>query len=130
VRLALNPHRCLDAKGGRPEIKGEVWLYNCHGRDNQRWSFTELRNGHSAIVGIGGLCLDAVDWPTKGTTRVQLYPCAEDQEGEAFQPYADGRIHEVRSNRCLTVNSDDTSTPVTLEECDVNNNGQVWLVTG
>jgi hypothetical protein len=130
VRSSLNPNRCLDAKGGQPVIKGEVWLWDCHGRDNQRWSFRDLPKGGSAIEGIGGLCLDAVEWPTqKEKTRVQLYPCAEDQVGETFQAYADGRIHEVFSDRCLTVNGADSSTPVTLEECDVNDNGQIWLVT-
>jgi hypothetical protein len=130
VRSSLNPNRCLDAKGGQPVIKGEVWLYDCHGRDNQRWSFRDLPNGGSAIEGIGGLCLDAVEWPTrKEQTRVQLYPCHEDQVGETFQTYADGRIHEVFSDRCLTVNGADASTPVTLQECDVNDNGQIWLVT-
>src|SRR5580658_2400397 len=49
VRSALNTNRCLDAKGGRAIIKGEVWLYDCHGRDNQRWSFVDLSNGGVAI---------------------------------------------------------------------------------
>ena len=130
VRSALNTNRCLDAKGGRAIIKGEVWLYDCHGRDNQRWSFVDLSNGGVAIEGIGGLCLDAVEWPNRREkTRVQLYPCAEDQVGETFRVYADGRIHEVFSNRCLTVIGADSLTPVTLEECDVNDNGQIWLLT-
>ncbi len=130
MRTALNPNRCLDAKGRRPVIKGQVWIYDCHGRENQRWSFVDLPNGGSAIEGIGGLCLDAVDWPShKERTRVQLYPCAEDQVGETFRVYADGRIHEVFSDRCLTVAGADSNTLVTLEECDVNDRGQIWLVT-
>jgi hypothetical protein len=130
VRSSLNPNRCLDAKGGQAVIRGEVWLYECHGRENQRWSFVDVANGGSAVEGIGGLCLDAVEWPTqKERTRVQLYPCAEDQVGETFRVYADGRIHEIFSDRCLTVGGADSGTPVTLEECDLNDNGQIWLIT-
>jgi hypothetical protein len=130
LKTALNPNRCLDAKGGRPVVRGEVWLYDCHGRDNQRWSFVDMANGGSTIQGIGGLCLDAVDLPThKEDTHVQLYPCAEDQVGETFRVYADGRIHEVFSNRCLTVAGADSATPVTLTQCDVNDSGQIWLIT-
>jgi hypothetical protein len=130
VRTALNTNRCLDVKGGRAVIRGLVWLYDCHGRENQRWSFVDLSNGGSALEGIGGLCLDAVDWPTqKERTRVQLYLCAEDQVGETFRVYADGRMHEVFSDRCLTAGGADTGTPVTLEECDVNNSGQIWIIT-
>jgi hypothetical protein len=129
LKLSLNPHRCLDAKGGRAVIRGEVWVYDCHGRDNQRWTFSERQGTQVAIVGIGGLCLDAVAGPAgPEPTRVQLYPCVERQLGQTFQPYADGRIHEVGSGRCLTAKSDATTTPVTLEPCDVNDNGQVWIV--
>jgi hypothetical protein len=130
VRTSLNPNRCLDVKGGRAVIRAEVFLYDCHGKDNQRWSFLDTPNGGSAIEGIGGLCLDAAEWPTqREKTRVQLYPCAEDQVGETFRVYADGRIHEVFSDRCLTVEGDDTGTPVSLEACDINDNGQIWLIT-
>jgi hypothetical protein len=130
IRASTNPNRCLDAKGGQAVIRGEVWLYDCHGRENQRWSFVDVASGATAIEGVGGLCLDAVDWPSqKEKTRVQLYPCAEDQVGETFRVYADGRIHEVFSDRCLAITGDDSGTPVALLPCDVNDNGQIWLIT-
>ncbi len=78
------------------------------------WTFADQPNGHSSITGIGGLCLDAVAWATKGnTTRLQLYPVRRGSTRRGrFQPYADGRIHEVRSRTdCLTVSSDDITTP-------------------
>jgi hypothetical protein len=97
--------RCLDADLGTIGGDGtEVQLWDCHGDDNQLWTFEPgglIRNGQS------GRCLDA-ELAAIGDngTKVQLWEC----HGEANQIWDyerdRGLLVNYRSGRCLDADPD------------------------
>src|SRR5260370_30905383 len=58
VKTVLDESFCLDASLDRGQEGREVYIYKCHGRENQRWTFTDGADGASAIIGHLGMCLD------------------------------------------------------------------------
>jgi len=93
---------CMDADGDRKADGTRVFLYQCHGRENQRWSVTHNVDGTSAITGAGGLCLDVRGNGSHNGTPVQLYQC-HFGANQRFRIFDDGRIQEVASGKCLMV---------------------------
>ncbi len=93
---------CMDAKGDQKGDGTPVFLWRCHGRENQRWTVTHNVDGTSAIVGTGGLCLDVRGNGKQDGTPVQLWQC-HFGANQRFRVFDDGRIQEVASGRCLMV---------------------------
>src|SRR5579859_5093864 len=58
VKTLLDETFCLDASLDRGQEGREVYIFKCHGRENQRWTFTDGADGSSVIVGHLGMCLD------------------------------------------------------------------------
>jgi hypothetical protein len=93
---------CMDASGDRQADGTPVFLYRCHGRENQRWTVTRNVDGTSAITGTGGLCLDVRGHGASDGTPVQLWQC-HFGANQRFRVFDDGRIQEVQTGKCLMV---------------------------
>jgi hypothetical protein len=120
---------CFDVRGDKAAANQEVWLYNCHGKENQRWAFVDKPNNASNVTGVGGLCLDVRGWQTAEGTPVNVYPCGADQANQTFRHFADGQIREMQSGKCVGVASVAEGQRLTLSTCVEGNAGQVWTLT-
>ncbi len=97
-----NGRFCLDAQADRKADGTPVLIYQCHGRENQRWTVSRNTDGTSAIVGTGGLCLDVRGNGRGDGTPVQLWQC-HFGANQRFRVLDDGRIQEVGTGKCLMV---------------------------
>jgi len=95
-------HFCMDAQGDHKGDGTPVQLWQCHGRENQRWTVTHNVDGTSAISGTGGLCLDVRGNGQHDGTPVQLWQC-HFGANQRFRIFDDGRIQEVATGKCLMV---------------------------
>ncbi|GAA3636372.1 PQQ-dependent sugar dehydrogenase [Kineosporia mesophila] len=91
--------RCLDVIGEATASGTGVNIYDCQGKANQAWTFTdagELR------VYDSPMCLDVAAQSTTAGAKVQIYTC----NGGANQRWkirSDGSITGVQSGLCLDV---------------------------
>jgi hypothetical protein len=117
---------CMDASQDRPEQNGTpVYLYKCHGRENQRWTVTHDANGQSAIVGMGGYCLDVRGSHSRADgTPVELHSC-EFGSQQRFNVLAGGQIREPESGKCLAALKPAERSPIVLDSC-VNSPAEFW----
>jgi hypothetical protein len=127
-RSGLNQQFCFDAAGDKAADGTKVTLFNCHGRENQRWVFSDQPEGQIAITGIGGLCLDVRGHKAGDGTPLQLWQCAN-QPNQKFRHENDGRIREVQTGKCLTVSNLAPGAALTIDECNRENGGQVWVIS-
>jgi 1-phosphatidylinositol phosphodiesterase len=117
--------RCADVDGARHANGTVVQLYDCHGKDNQRWTATpagELR------IYDGTKCMDARDGGVVDGTRVQIHDC----NGTGAQQWTlnpDGSVVNPRSGRCLDALGDGRTngTPLALWSCHGGAN-QRWAM--
>jgi hypothetical protein len=111
-----NGQYCLDASGGRSADGTPVFVYQCRGSENQRWTISSSIGNEHAILGIAGLCLDVRGNMTGNGTPIQLWKCHfGDNQRFALRP--DGRITEVRSGKCLIAMAPKNSSPIVLDNC-------------
>ena len=129
IHPSTNNGLCFDVRGDKAAANQEVWLYNCHGKENQRWAFVDKPDNSSNITGVGGLCLDVRGWETAEGTPVNVYPCGADQKNQTFRHFDNGEIREVQSHKCLTVASVAEGQQLRIGTCTVGNAGQVWALT-
>jgi len=128
IKSKYNSQYCVDASLDRKQEGREVYIYKCHGRENQRWTFTDGTDGASAVVGIQGLCLDIRGRSVKDNTPVQLWRCHYGAN-QQFKVTSLGQIREVQSGKCLTIGKVvGDRKPVFIDECD-GNRKQLWVVT-
>jgi hypothetical protein len=120
---------CLDVRGDKAAANQEVWLYACHGKENQRWAFVDKPNSSSNITGVGGLCLDVTGWQTAEGTPVNIHPCGADQANQTFRHFENGQIREVQSGKCLGVASVAEGQRLVIGSCVEGAPGQVWALT-
>jgi hypothetical protein len=128
VKSNLNQGFCFDAEGDKATNGTSVNLSQCHGRENQRWVFSDQADGQIQITGIGGLCLDVKGHQPGDGKPLQLLQCAN-SANQKFRHEDDGRIREVESGKCLTVADLKNGAPLTVDECSKANGGQVWVIS-
>jgi len=127
IRSALNNQYCIDASLDKKEEGREIYLYKCHGRENQRWTFTDGVDGTSAIVGEEGRCLDIRGRSVKDNTPAQLWRCHYG-DNQRFKVTSIGQIREVQSGKCLTIgNRVGDRKPVFIDDCD-GSKAQLWKI--
>jgi len=109
---------CLDASLDHKEQDGnKVYVYKCHGRENQRWDITHDTNGQSLLVGLGGYCLDVKGAHSRNDgTPVELWQCHYGKN-QRFNVLPSGEIKEVESGKCLMALSEKDRAPVVLDTC-------------
>jgi outer membrane protein OmpA-like peptidoglycan-associated protein len=117
---------CVDDNGGGWKDGNQVFLWACHGHNNQHWTFLPAPDGGDWITGVGGKCLNVrADASDKGAT--ELYTCSA-APSQQFKHYADGRIHDGASDKCLTATSAAKGAAIILTPCDAANPAQMWTV--
>jgi hypothetical protein len=109
---------CLDASLDHREKDGDpVYVFKCHGRENQRWAVTHDTNGESAVVGLGGYCLDVRGEHSRANgTPVELWECHYGKN-QRFRVLPTGEIKEVESGKCLMALKEGDRAPVVLDTC-------------
>ncbi|MBV8656435.1 MAG: ricin-type beta-trefoil lectin domain protein [Burkholderiales bacterium] len=121
-----NDHLCMDASLDHGVKDGDpVYVYRCHGRDNQRWTVTQSVGGQSAIVGVDGYCLDVRGASKQAGAPVQLYQC-HFGGNQKFVVQQEGHIKEVASGKCLASLGTHDRSPIVLDYCQDSPN-QIWL---
>ncbi len=116
---------CMDAKGDKKADGTPVFMYKCHGHENQRWSVTESNDGKSAIVGVGGYCLDVRGAHSKKDgTPIQLWKC-HFGDNQRFVVANDGHIKEAASGKCLMGTNEKDGAAIVLDECG-STKGELW----
>ncbi|MBV8550106.1 MAG: RICIN domain-containing protein [Acidobacteriaceae bacterium] len=106
---------CMDAQDNRKADGTNVFMYTCHGRENQRWAITTATQG-SAIIGTGGYCLDVRGGAKSPGAPVQLYQC-HFGGNQRFLIGSDGTIKEQSSGNCLQAKADKDGAPIVLAPC-------------
>ena len=119
-------HFCIDASLDHGVHDGDpVYVFRCHGRENQRWTVTQSVGGESAIVGVDGFCMDVRGASRAAGTPVQLYQC-HFGANQRFSVQPDGHIREQGSGKCLTALGEGDRAPIVLDFCQASAN-QVWF---
>ena len=118
IRPAAAKHRCVDIRSHTHELQ----LFKCHGKENQRWTFSDESDGTSRLVSDIGECvvLDALGSP------LRTKPCGPDAMKVRRRP--DGRLVDLVTERCLTARGIENRTPITLEPCDTSDMQQEWYL--
>jgi hypothetical protein len=129
IHPRANAGLCLDVRGDQAKAGQEVWLYNCHGKENQRWAFVDAPNNSSNIKGVGGLCLDVAGSNTADGTPTNLYTCGPSQPNQTFRHFENGQLREVQSGKCLTVGGIAEGQQLKIATCAEGNESQVWTMT-
>lgn len=93
---------CMDVQGNGQANGTPVFLYHCHGGENQRWVFTRNTDGTSSIVGTGGMCLDVQGANRADGTPVQINQC-HFNANQRFRVLEDGHLRDMNSGKCLTL---------------------------
>lgn len=99
-------------------------LYPCHGKKNQRWTFSEDPNGTSRISGAEG-CL-RVGAAIRGEPTLEMGSCGADTE--RFRHTEDRRIEDTHSKMCVTVHQTEAHARLVLAPCN-SSRGQSWSLT-
>jgi hypothetical protein len=118
-------HFCMDASLDHGVNDGDpVYVFHCHGRENQRWTVTQSTDGQPAIIGVEGYCLDVRGFGRGPGTPIQLYKC-HFLANQRFSLLPDGHIREVQSQKCLSALAPADRAPVVLDFCQPVPN-QIW----
>ncbi len=124
-----NQALCLDVRGDKAAANTEVWLYNCHGKENQRWTFVDKPGDASNVVGVGGLCLDVAGNGGADGTPVNIHPCGADQANQTFRHFGNGQFREVATGKCLGVAAVAEGQRLSLNTCFEGDPTQTWVLT-
>jgi hypothetical protein len=117
LRASQRPDLCIDA-GHR----GDIHMFHCHGRLNQRWAFVDQRDGSFELVDARGHCIGGA---TPGD-HLDLVDCT----GPATRYHFDaGRLTEATSGACVTATELKSLGHVYLDTCAPDSPGQVWAAS-
>ncbi|MEV6897844.1 ricin-type beta-trefoil lectin domain protein [Amycolatopsis sp. NPDC051372] len=109
---------CLDLNGGVP-TSSTVQTFSCNGSPAQQWTAGDL------LLHVVGQCLDTQNASTAAGTRVLAVGCSGGATQE-WQVFADGRIFNLASGRCLAASGSTNGSAVTIQDC----NGQAQQIWG
>jgi poly(3-hydroxybutyrate) depolymerase len=114
--------RCIDVPGSTSTNGTQVQLWDCHGGNNQRWTYTANRQ----LTAYGTKCLDANGQGTSNGTTVVIWDC-NGQTNQQWNLNADGSITGVQSGLCVDVSGAGTAngTRIQLWSCHGGSN-QRW----
>ena len=116
VSASAAGHFCMDAEGNRKTDGTRVFMYPCHGHENQRWTVTTGAEGTSALIGTGGYCLDVRGAATGTGTPVQLWKC-HFGKNQRFVIGSDGTIKEEGTGKCLQASADKPAAAIIIAPC-------------
>jgi alpha-galactosidase len=121
----LNPisGRCLDVRGGVAGPGAPVILWDCHGRENQRWTMEP----DGTVRGIAGMCLDAYGGASANGTEVGIFAC-HGRENQLWTLRSDGYLRGI-GGKCVTAEGPavENLTRLVLWDCTGKAN-QHWQI--
>ena len=103
IRIFGEDGRCLDVHGGQPTTGAPVVLAACHGRADQRWSFTpggRIRGGGGHCVAVTGR--SRTDASLLPGADVVMARCDGQQDDQAFERGPGGELR-VHGDHCLSL---------------------------
>ena len=110
----LNPisGRCVDVMGGKTDPGTPVVLFDCHGKDNQRWNLA----ADGTVRGLAGMCLDTLGGETSGTP-VGIVAC-NGRKNQWWMLHADGSLRGA-GGQCLEAEGPSTAnmTRLVVSDC-------------
>jgi peptidoglycan hydrolase CwlO-like protein len=115
--------KCLDVSGGKiNKDGGNVIIWKCHGKNNQKWSFTR----RSEIKVTGGKCLDVKGGKRKAGTNIIIWKC-HGGKNQQWSFDKKGRLRGI-GGRCLGVKGakNKNGSNVVLQNCKKAKD-QVWI---
>jgi hypothetical protein len=127
IHSGANEGMCFNVVDDNASQHASVKLHPCNGRENQRWSFGPGVAGAVQVGSIGGLCLDVPGNPSPNGSYTQLMTCNGSPTQE-YKFYADGRIRELATNKCLGAGGGADHLGIVPEVCSITNLAQVWTV--
>lgn len=122
--LLSNPQstRCLDVAGGNSAEGSQVLLWDCHGRENQRWT----RSAGGELRMFGDRCLDVNGNGSTNGTKIQIWGC-NGTPAQRFTFAANGAIVAAGAGKCVDVTGSATGNGSLVALYDCNNTGaQRW----
>jgi hypothetical protein len=128
IHAASNEELCVDAPVDAAEGHRMVRLFHCRGAESQRWTFADQGDGSSEVLGVAGLCLDVQGRSSGDGTPLQLYPCTG-AANQRFRHLVDGRLQEVQTGKCLTVEDFVEKAPVFIDKCADKPAPQAWIIS-
>jgi hypothetical protein len=87
--------RCVDVPNSGTTNGTQVQLWDCHGRTNQRWTYTANRQ----LMVYGNKCLDANGGGTSNGTAVIIWDC-NGQANQQWNLNTNGTVTAVQSGLC------------------------------
>jgi hypothetical protein len=107
----------------------KLYVYQCHGRENQRFTLTDNADGvNAAIVGHQGRCMDVSHAGTTDDTRVQLWRCHfGDNQRFTYNP-ATHQITDAHSGKCLASAGAADRSGIVLDDCSKGGAREGWLL--
>ncbi|MCP3911845.1 MAG: ricin-type beta-trefoil lectin domain protein, partial [Actinomycetia bacterium] len=125
--------KCLDVRLANPADGTEIFIYECHGDENQRWSFVPT-GAFFELRGLAGKCAqpDGTITPL-GHTRLVIGPCGgpEDRWQPSIGFPEEFTLTQASTGHCMDVEDNNTAnrTPVILFPCHGGAN-QIWRLVG
>lgn len=99
----LHSKKCLDADPGQSWDGGQVYLWDCNGRDWQKWAYA-IQDDRMVFRAYDGRVLDAVLRDTNGSAITRYHWRGWSDGGEWNQQwkfYSSGEIKSAWNRRCL-----------------------------
>ncbi len=125
--------KCLDVRLADPSDGTEVFIYECHGDENQRWSFFPA-GVFFELRGLAGKCVQPDGTTTdQGRPRLVIGPCGgpEDRWQPSVGYPEEFTLTQASTGNCMDVqdNNPANRTPVILFPCHGGAN-QLWRLVG
>jgi hypothetical protein len=127
MRTVLDESLCVEHNAAASSVP-QLYLARCTGLANQRWAFTDGRDGANVVINNVGMCWTAVHGPREEVLHVETCDYHVEQR---FTLTAAGLIKLKGSDDCLTVDFPVVGAPVLIVDCaNPAVRGQYWrLVT-
>jgi hypothetical protein len=112
---------CLDMRGDRVQQGTESIIYNCHGKNNQRFNWTP----RGELI-VANMCLDIAGGSQANGARVIAWPCNGGRNQQWF--VTGSQIRSQQNGKCLDVagGGNAPGTPVVMYDCHGGPN-QTWF---
>ncbi len=124
IKSQIDTNFCIQVEnGGLP--RRTVTLQTCGFADQQRWAFTDNKDGTNLILDSVGMCLDGRFKPARLGLAMTVNTCSFSPE-RRFVFTAEGLIEDPANGKCLSIAGAVGGAAVSLADCDPLQQGQLW----
>jgi hypothetical protein len=123
IKTVMDESMCVENNAAVSSVP-QLYLAHCTGLPNQRWSFTDGRDGSNVVINNLGMCWTADD--RRHEEALQIETCDYHSE-QRFTITPAGLIKLKGSDDCLTLDSADAGAPLLIVDCaNPAVRGQYW----